>query len=84
MVKEYRSDVTLPLVLFLGLDEGRKDGFEHGIYKGSPYFAVDITPKGTIKEQAEGVIEAMKARGLTFLEGRTAMSLSAPEGMPSR
>jgi NAD+ diphosphatase len=81
MIREYRSDVTLPLVLFLGLDERRKDGFEHGIYKGSPYFAVDITPKGTIMKQAEGIIEAMKAKGLTFLEGRTAMSLNAPEGM---
>jgi NAD+ diphosphatase len=80
MIKEYNSTITLPLVLFLGLDERKKDGFEHGIYKGTPHFAVDITPKGSIKEKAESTIEAMKAKGLIFLEGRTAMTLNAPEG----
>ncbi len=80
MIKEYRSDVTLPLILFLGLDERIKDGFQHGLYKGQPFFAVDITPKGTIEKEAQGVIEAMKAKGLTFLEGRSAMALDAPEG----
>jgi NAD+ diphosphatase len=84
IIKEFNSSVTIPLVLFLGLDERRKDGFQHGIYQGCPYFAVDITPKGTIKENCEGVIEAMKAKGLIFLEGRTAMSLNAPEGMPNQ
>jgi NAD+ diphosphatase len=81
MIKEYNSSITLPLVLFLGLDERKKDGFTHGIYSGSPYFAVDISPKGTTKGEAEGVIEAMKAKGVTFLEGRAAMSLNAPEGI---
>ena len=80
IIKEFNSSITLPLVLFLGLDERRKDGFEYGIYKGSPYFAIDITPKGTIKERAEGIIEAMKAKGMVFLEGRTAMAMNAPEG----
>jgi NAD+ diphosphatase len=81
MIKEYNSSITLPLVLFLGLDERNKDGFTHGIYSGRPYFAVDISPKGTVKEKAEGVIDAMKARGVMFLEGRAAMSLNAPEGI---
>jgi len=80
MIKEYRSDVTLPLVLFLGLNEKQLDGFEHGIYKGTPYFAVDITPKGTVEKEANIVIETMKAKGLQFLEGRSAMTLNAPEG----
>jgi hypothetical protein len=80
LIKEYNSDITLPLVLFLGLDERKKDGFEHGIYKGTPYFAVDVTPKGTVEKEATGVIEAMKAKGLTFIEGRMHMSLNAPEG----
>jgi NAD+ diphosphatase len=80
MIKEYNSAVTLPLVLFLGLDERKKDGFEHGIYKGTPFFAVDITPRGTIEKEATGVIEAMKAKGLTFIEGRMHTSLNAPEG----
>ena len=81
LIKEFNSSVTIPLVLFLGLDERKKDGFEHGIYKGSPYFAVDITPNGTVREVAEGIVESMKSRGLLFLEGRAAMCLNAPEGV---
>ena len=79
-IKEFNSSITMPLVLFLGIDEKRKEGFEYGIYKGSPYFAVDITPKGTIKEEAEGIIEAIKTKGMIFLEGRTAMAMNASEG----
>jgi NAD+ diphosphatase len=81
MIAEYNSEITLPLVVFLGLDERKKDGFEHGIYKGTPYFAVDITPKGTVEKEATGVVEAMKVQGLSFLEGRVHMSLNAREGM---
>jgi NAD+ diphosphatase len=80
LIKQYNSSVTLPLVLFLGLDERKKDGFEHGIYKGTPYFAVDVTPQGTTEKQAMSVIEAVKAKGLSFIEGRLHMSLNAPEG----
>ncbi|KAG0646553.1 putative NADH pyrophosphatase [Hyphodiscus hymeniophilus] len=79
MIKEYNSDITLPLVLFLGLDERKQEGFEHGIYKGVPYFAIDVTPKGTVEKEATGVIEAMKAKGLSFVEGRMHMTLNAPE-----
>ncbi|PMD21705.1 hypothetical protein NA56DRAFT_625699 [Hyaloscypha hepaticicola] len=79
MIKEYNSTVTLPLVLFLGLDERKKEGFQHGIYSGSPYFAVDVTPRGTLQKEAAGVIEAMKAKGLQFIEGRMHMTLNAPE-----
>jgi NAD+ diphosphatase len=81
MIREYNSAITLPLVLFLGLDERKKEGFEHGTYSGSPYFAVDVTPKGTIEKEATGVIEAMKAKGLQFIEGRLHMTLNAPEGI---
>jgi NAD+ diphosphatase len=84
LIKEYNSSVTLPLVLFLGLDERKTNsGFEHKIYKGQPFFAVDVTPKGTIKKEAEGVIEAMKAKCLSFIEGRLHMTLNAPEGKDS-
>lgn len=83
MIKEYNSTVTLPLVLFLGLDESKKNGFEHGIYSGTPFFAVDITPRGTMEKEATQIIEAVKARGLEFIEGRVHTNLSAPEGMSS-
>lgn len=83
MIKEFRSDVTLPIVLFLGLDENKKLGFTHGIYEGTPYFAVDITPQGTVEKEANGVIEEMKKRNMSFLEGRAIMTLGAPEGKSS-
>lgn len=80
MIKEYNSSITLPLVLFLGLDERNKDGFQHGTHTGKPYFAVDVTPRGTVAKEASAIIEAMKAKGLQFVEGRMHMSLNAPEG----
>lgn len=80
LIKQYNSSITLPLVLFLGLNEQQKDGFKHGIYSGTPYFTVDITPKGTIEKAATSVVEAMKAKGLIYLQGRAAMTLNAEEG----
>lgn len=80
LISEYNSSITVPLVLFLGLDERVKDGFEYGNHKGQPYFAVDVTPKGTIEAQANKIVEAVKAKGLTFLPGR-AMTLPASEGL---
>ena len=50
-------------------------------YAGVPYFALDVTPKGTIEDEAKGVIAEMEAKGFTFNTGRTVMSLSAEEGM---
>jgi NAD+ diphosphatase len=79
MIKQYNSTITLPLVLFLGLDERKKEELEHGIYKGTPFFAVDVTPKGTIYKEATGVIEAMKTKGLSFVKGRMYMTLNALE-----
>lgn len=81
IIRDYNSSITLPLVLFLGLDERKKDGFEHGIYKGTPFFAIDITPRGTVAKEATKLIEEVKAKGLTFIEGRIHTSLGAPEGV---
>ncbi|KAH8805922.1 NUDIX hydrolase domain-like protein [Xylogone sp. PMI_703] len=78
IIKAYNSSITVPLVLFLGLDERVRDGFEYSGHKGQPYFAVDVTPKGTIQEKANKIVEEVKARGLTFLPGR-GMTLTAPE-----
>ncbi|KAF7936890.1 hypothetical protein BELL_0012g00180 [Botrytis elliptica] len=81
MIKEFNSSKTLPLVLFLGLDERSKDkeGFKHGIYSGTPYFAIDVTPKGTYENEANSVVKAMQEKGLVFQEGRMLMSLDAQE-----
>ncbi|KAI1304356.1 NUDIX hydrolase domain-like protein [Xylaria venustula] len=78
-IKSFNSTVTQPIVLFLGLDE-KKPGFEYREYKGRPYFAVDVTPKGSIEEKAKSVIEAVKAKhGVSFTPGARLLTLNAPE-----
>ncbi len=79
LVSEYNSSITIPQLLFLGLDEHKKTGFEWTIYHGSPYFALDVTPKGTISSAAEKLIDSIKSRGLQFVEGRMHMSLPAEQ-----
>ena len=79
LVAEYNSSVTVPQLLFLGIDESQKSGFNWNIYQGSPYFALDVTPKGSIASAAEKLISSLKARGLQFLEGRMHTSLNAPQ-----
>lgn len=81
LIKQYNSSITLPVVLFLGIDERKNEGFEHGIYKGGPFFAIDVTPRGTVEKEASSVVEEMTKRGLQFIEGRMHMTLNAPEGM---
>jgi len=76
-VKAYNSSKYIPQLVFLGLDE-KNAGFvykEH--YKGAPYFALDVTPKDSIKDVAESIIGAAKEKGLSFAEGRMNLSLNA-------
>lgn len=80
VIKNFNSDVTRPLILFLGIDGKNKSGFEWKEYRGAPYFAVDVTPKGSIEEAAKKVIDAVKAKGVSFLPGTRHVSLNAPEG----
>ncbi|KAL8837285.1 MAG: hypothetical protein Q9170_002580 [Blastenia crenularia] len=79
LIAEYNSATTIPQLLFLGLDERNKEGLTHNIYTGSPYFAIDVTPIGSITEQAQTLIETMQSRGLKFLEGRILASLPAQD-----
>ena len=87
MIAEYDSRVTIPQMIFLGLEEGytKKHGggeefsWKSGEYKGAPVWAVDVTPKGTIAAAAEKLVKEMEGRGLSFLEGRMILSLPAPE-----
>lgn len=83
MIKDYDSRITIPHLIFLGLDESRKgDGLNWKIYSGVPYFALDVTPKGTEDQQANAkdVISSMEAKGLSFYQSRVVMTLSADEG----
>lgn len=77
-IAQYNSSLYIPQIIFLGLDE-RKEGFvykEH--YKGQPWFAVDITPTESVKDEAEKLVEKLTGEGLEFAKGRMHMSL-APE-----
>ena len=80
IISSYNSTVTIPQLLFLGLDERKQDGFGwKDLYKGTPFFALDVTPKGSIAEKAQALVKSVESRGLTFIEGRTHMSLPAAE-----
>ncbi len=78
-VKGFNSSVTQPVVLFLGIDE-KNTSFRYRDYTGLPYFAVDVTPKGTFADKAKSIIEIVKATGVSFIDGRSLMTLNAPEG----
>lgn len=80
MIGEYNSAVTIPQLVFLGLDENDKAGLRWKTYLGAPFFALDVTPKGTIEKEANELVAEMEKRGLVFLQGRLQTSLTAPEG----
>lgn len=82
-IKEFDSRRTLPTLLFLGLDERVKgDGvFEHGIYTGNAFFAIDVTPKGDLEKEANKLIESVQAKGLVFEGNRLFLGLNAADGM---
>ncbi|KAH0541765.1 hypothetical protein FGG08_003787 [Glutinoglossum americanum] len=79
MVREYNSEAAIPLLVFLGLDEEKAGGVEWGAYTGAPQFALDITPKGTLKEKAEELVRVVEGRGWKALQGRTNLNLDAPQ-----
>jgi NAD+ diphosphatase len=79
-IAQYNSSLYLPQIIFLGLDE-RETGFEYkGRYKGQPWFAVDITPQQSVKDEAEKLVASLQAEGLDFSKGRMNMSLPAEQG----
>ena len=85
LIDSFNSKETHAMVLFLGIDEDEKlsattKDFEYRNYKGSPYFAVDISPNGDLVEKAQGVIDAVKAKGQSFHTNTRAMNLPAGEG----
>ncbi|EGP85467.1 uncharacterized protein MYCGRDRAFT_74463 [Zymoseptoria tritici IPO323] len=74
MIEAYNSSTYVPQMVFLGIDEARKDGLAYqgkNLYTGAPYFAVDVTPREeTLREACEGLIERLKGEGLEFSKGR--------------
>jgi NAD+ diphosphatase len=79
-IKEYNSETYLPQLIFLGLDERRKDGFAwKDVYRGTPFFALDVTPQESITEAAEALIKRVEEKGYSFAKGRIQLSLQAEE-----
>ncbi|OAL46856.1 NADH pyrophosphatase, partial [Pyrenochaeta sp. DS3sAY3a] len=79
IIAQYNSSLYVPQIVFLGLLE-KKEGFvykEH--YKGQPWFALDVTPTESVKDEAEKLIEKLKGEGLEFSKGRMHLSLPAEE-----
>lgn len=77
----YNSTAWIPQLIFLGLDERQQnhDVLKWTSYSGVPYFALDVTPKGSIEAQVTNLRQEFEARGKNFLEGRLHISLSAHE-----
>ncbi|KPM46093.1 hypothetical protein AK830_g545 [Neonectria ditissima] len=79
-LKAYDSAQTSPLIVFLGmLEEGSEPGHiesaEHGDIKGQPYFAIDITARGTHADKATEFLKTQEAKGLTVDKNARGMTL---------
>ncbi|KAK3110226.1 NADH pyrophosphatase [Teratosphaeriaceae sp. CCFEE 6253] len=73
MLGGYDSGRYVPQMVFLGIDEKDKEGLEYqgkNKYRGAPYFAIDVTPKHTVKEACEKLIAEQESKGLAFAKGR--------------
>ena len=79
-IKEFDSREQLPQLIFLGLDESDKNGYQFKNYTGAPYFALDVTPKEPFEQAARDVAEGFEKAGLGFVEGMRAMSFPADVG----
>lgn len=80
-IAQYNSSLYLPQIIFLGLDERIKDGFNYkDRYIGQPWFAVDVTPKESVKEAAEKLIARVEGEGLEFSKGRMNLNLPPESG----
>ena len=89
MISDFDSEETQPLVLFLGLDENKRlpphfpseAPFRYKEYEGDAYFVVDVTPRGSLTEPANRIVDSLKEKGLLFHEGSPRhMGLTATQG----
>ncbi|KKK13701.1 hypothetical protein ARAM_000841 [Aspergillus rambellii] len=82
LLKEHDSRNTEPHLVFLGMDESRKqDGLAWKIYSGAPYFALDVSQRGSDEQQAiaADIVSSLQAQGLSFLEARVTMTFPADD-----
>ncbi len=90
LIRDFNSEEIHPVILFLGVDEENRlpshnasveDDFIYKNYKGSPCFAVDVTPRGSLTEVANALIAAVKAKGYSFHDSSPRhMGLHAGQG----
>lgn len=83
MIGMYDSKKYVPQMIFLGIDEKAKEALSYqgkNMYKGAPYFAVDVTPMSSVKEECEKLIQQLGGKGLTWAKGRV-MEIAAEDGM---
>jgi NAD+ diphosphatase len=86
MYEQYNSEETVPQMIFLGIDESDKEGLDYqgkNRYIGAPYFALDVSPKGSVKQACEDLIAKVEKDGVVFGKGRI-MELEASDGMLDR
>ncbi|KAM0249995.1 hypothetical protein ACHAP5_002588 [Fusarium lateritium] len=80
-IQSFDSTKTKPLIVFLGmLEEGNESdkiaSTDHGDIQGHPYFAIDITPKGTHAEKATSFLAEQEKKGISVDKNPRAMSQS--------
>ncbi|KAJ9154889.1 NUDIX domain-containing protein [Pleurostoma richardsiae] len=86
MIKDFNSEVSHPLILLLGVDDANKipsrdpgPPFQYKDYKGRPFFAIDITPRGVSADVSNSIIDALKEKGFSFNTNTRNLSLGAAE-----
>ena len=79
VISTYNSSKHTPQMIFLGLDERVQDALMYKDHKGAPYFALDVTPKGSVTDECNHLISSLESKGFSFVQGR-AMDLAASDG----
>lgn len=80
LAEAYDSKATTPLIVFLGIREDEVSEFRIREFRGCPWFAVDLTPKGSYADAAQKVIEQLTSNGSTFLRSVRQSTLSSELG----
>jgi len=90
MIRDYDSEEERALIVFLGINEAGElplddseagEPFTYKEFKGAPYFAIDVTPRGKLADAATALIEAMKGKGYVFYDSSPRhMGLRARQG----
>ena len=82
ILKQYDSTKYIPQMIFLGIDEKAKDGLTYqgkNQYTGAPYFALDVSPRRSVKEACEKLIAELEEKSFKFARGRV-MDVEAADG----